>query len=70
MGNSVISGFQIPKIGDVCGRSTAASNRIMKWMAPGDSAQRIGLVRYPLGKLNGRGSISMWGVLGSQDCEF
>ena len=41
VGNTLVAVFQIPKIGDVCACSTAATGPIAKWMAPGDSAHQI-----------------------------
>ena len=44
MGNIVVALFKIPKIGDVCACSKAASSGITKRMARGDSAHWIGPV--------------------------
>ena len=38
VGNTLVTGFQIPKIGDIFGCSTATTGQITKRMARGDSA--------------------------------
>jgi len=70
VGNSVIAGFKIPKIGDVCGCSTATSDPIIKWMVPGHSAHWVGPVRHPLGLADCSESISMWGIVSLRRSEF
>jgi len=63
VGHSVIAGFQIPKIDDVCTFSSATSDQIREWMAPGDSAHQIGPERCFNHLADCGGSGSMWDIL-------
>ena len=63
MGHSVIVGFEIPKIDDVCTFCSATSDQIREWMVPRDSAHQIGPERYFNHLADCGGSGSMWDIL-------
>jgi len=70
VGNTLVTGFQIPKIGDVCACSTGTTGQIAKQMARGDSAGLIGPVRDPPHLPVCGGSISMSVILSSLHFKF
>ena len=70
MVNAPAAGFLIPKIGNVFTCGAPARGPIIKWTLPGDSARRVGLVRYPEGLSDCSWSISKVGNTPLQDSEM
>jgi hypothetical protein len=62
VGNTPAGGFSIPKMGDVFACGAKFRRAMAKRMARGDSARRVGTVRYPQGLSDCSGAISNGGT--------